>query len=165
MLGCRRETSFIYWEEYIREREVKIIDEYSKVFFFSTCIYSLNSIYHVFVFELFCLCFEVVLGDIPYKVLDYRIAVEQSMGETWNYFQRTTRKERKMGDYPGASRLIVGTEPVQHVYNWVQTNAKKVAAQERQTYNFAEKVALEHNVGKSFLENTSKFDFKVYSKP
>jgi len=99
---------------------------------------------------------RVVLGDIPYKVLDYRIAVEQSMGETWNYFQRTTRKERKMGDYPGASRLIVGTEPVQHVFNWVQTNAKKVAAQERLTYNFAEKVALEHNVGKSFLENTTK---------
>jgi len=99
---------------------------------------------------------RIVLGDIPISVFNYRNDTGRQWNEAWNYFNSTTRKERKLGDFPGATRLIMGFEPVQNIYNWLETNKKKVIALERQVYAQAENLNLEKGIGASYTEDTVK---------
>lgn len=99
---------------------------------------------------------RIVLGDVPYSVFNYRNDTGRQWKEAWNYFNSTTRKERKLGDFPGATRLIMGFEPVENIYNWLDMNKKKVIALERQVYSQAEKFNLEKGIGASYTEDTVK---------
>jgi len=97
---------------------------------------------------------RIVLGDIPFSVLQYKNEVGRSYKEAKAYMSAVDRKRRKRAHYPGLIQLLTGLGSLDNFHDWVKQNRKGIMTKEKILTEFATELHQKKGINRSYFDET-----------